>query len=255
MGFISTTLTATEILSSQNTSIESTQTIDDQKGVVIDSIGKFSADIKQRDDQILAIVDQIKEKQNQIVTISQSAAGLGCSLAADVSSLYSNHNVLAGFSTEIVGYSSITIGIGTIKLDELQAYTYPNLENVDVSTDNPIANPSEVNLSSSTSGSGSDSNIEKNIGSSISPVYTIDSSNHPVGQETACNNYRAQINTLLSEIETLRATNGLSTLESEATTLKEYRKSLQLQAWSLGKASQKIAARKSANDSIVGILS
>ena len=152
-GYISTSLTAKEILELQNTSISSgsgQKTVLEQQGVVIDSINKFFPDIKERDDQIIVIVDQIKIKQNQLVTISQSAAGLGCSLAQSVASLYSNHDVLAGVSTEIVGYTSITVGIGTIKLDELQAYTYPKLENLDVTTDNPIENAAEVNLSSST---------------------------------------------------------------------------------------------------------
>ena len=96
-GYISTSLTAKEILELQNTSISSgtgQRTVIEQQGVVIDSINKFLLDIKERDDQILAIVDQIKTKQNQLVTISQSAAGLGCSLAQSVASLYSNHDVL-----------------------------------------------------------------------------------------------------------------------------------------------------------------
>jgi len=256
-GYISTSLTAKEILELQNTSISSgsgQKTVLEQQGVVIDSINKFFPDIKERDDQIIVIVDQIKIKQNQLVTISQSAAGLGCSLAQSVASLYSNHDVLAGVSTEIVGYTSITVGIGTIKLDELQAYTYPKLENLDVTTDNPIENAAEVNLSSSTSGTGSDSDFVQNVGSSISPVYAINSAIHPPGQDTACNNYRTQINTLLSEIETLRATAGIPTWESEATTLKAHRKGLQLEAWSLGKAQNTMSSKSASNSSITDLL-
>lgn len=255
--FISTSLTAKDILELQNTSISpgtGQKTVLEQQGVVIDSINKFLPDIKERDDQILAIVDQIKTKQNQLVTISQSAAGLGCSLAASVASLYSNHDVIAGVSTEIVGYTSITVGIGTIKLDELQAYTYPKLENLDVSTNNPIENASEVNLTSSTSGTGSDSDFVKNVGNSISPVYTINSTNHPPGQDTACNTYRSQINTLLSEIESLRATAGIPTWESEATTLKSHRKGLQLEAWSLGKAQNTMSSKSASNSDITDLL-
>jgi hypothetical protein len=255
MGFISTSLTAAEILSSQNTSIASTQTVNEQQGVVLDTIDKFFADIVERDDQILEIVDQIKAKQNQILSICASAVGIGCSLLEDVSTLYADHSIISGVSTEIAGYIGTTVGVGTIKLDELQAYTYPNLETINVSSNNPIANPSEVNLSSSTSGTGADSNFETNVGSSLSPIYGIDSTNHPVGQDTACNNYRTQIDTILGEIEVLRASSSISTLESEATTLKEYRKGLQLEAWSLGKASAKLVSKKSTNDSIVGILS
>lgn len=251
-GYISTSLTAKEILQLQNTSISSgtgQRTVIEQQGVVIDSINKFLPDIKERDDQILAIVDQIKTKQNQLVTISQSAAGLGCSLAASVAFLYADQNVIAGISTQIVGYTSIPVGIGTIKLDELQAYTYPRLENLDVSTDNPIGNASEVNLSSSTSGTGSDSDFVKNIGSSISPVYSIKPS-----FDTDCENYRTQIVTLLSEIETLRATAGIPTWESEATTLKTHRKGLQLEAWSLGKAQNTMSSKSASNSDITDIL-
>ena len=256
-GYISTSLTAAEILQLQNSSITPTtgqRTVLEQQGVVIDSINKFLPDIKQRDDQILEIVDQIKVKQNQLVTISQNAAGLGCSLAASVAALYANQDVIAGVSTQIVGYTSITVGIGTIKLDELQAYTYPKLENLDVTTDNPVENAAEVNLSSSTSGTGSDSDFVENVGTSISPVYAINSSNHPPGQETACNNYRVQINTLLSEIESLRATAGIPTWESEATILKRHRKGLQLEAWSLGKAQDTMATRSSDNEGIIDLL-
>jgi len=251
-GYISTSLTAKEILQLQNTSISSgtgQRTVIEQQGVVIDSINKFLPDIKERDDQILAIVDQIKTKQNQLVTISQSAAGLGCSLAASVASLYADQNVIAGINTQIVGYTSISVGIGTIKLDELQAYTYPRLENLDVATDNPIGNASEVNLSSSTSGTGSDSDFVKNIGSSISPVYSINPS-----FDTDCENYRTQIVTLLSEIETLRATAGIPTWESEATTLKTHRKGLQLEAWSLGKAQNTMSSKSASNSDITDIL-
>ena len=255
--FISKSLTVTEILNLQNTSISAEtgqKLVLAEQDVVIDSIDEFLPDIKERDDQILAIVDQIKEKQNQLVTISQSAAGLGCSLAQSVASLYSNHDVIAGFSTEIVGYTSITVGIGTIKLDELQAFTYPNLENLDVTTDNPLANSSEVNLSSSTSGTGSDSEFEQNVGSSISPVYAINSTLHPPGQATACNNYRTQIDTLLSEIETLRATAEIATLESEATTLKDKRKGFQLEAWSLGKAKNTMSSTVESNNGVTNLL-
>jgi len=255
--FISTSLSATDILQLQNTSISAEtgqRTVLEQQGVVVDSINKFLPNIKERDDQILVIVDQIKEKQNQLVTISQSAANLGCSLAQSVASLYSNHDVIAGVSTVIVGYSSITVGIGTIKLDELQAFTYPNLENLDATTNNPIENAAEVNLSSSTSGTGSDSEFEQNVGNSISPVYAINSTLHPLGQETACNNYRTQIDTLLSEIETLRATAEIPTLESEATTLKNNRKSLQLEAWSLGKAQNTMSSKEASNNEIIDLL-
>jgi hypothetical protein len=144
------------------------------------------------DSDILNYNNQINQKKAQIISLVNTAIGFGCS---DVSGNAANIN-------------GVACGIGsTIRQDEATMKIYSNLTNY--SSSNPFKPIVTENLSSSNIGKGFENNVSNNTGAIVGTNYRfingLKVTLFPPGtSDSTCISYRDEINTLASEIATLR---------------------------------------------------
>lgn len=145
------------------------------------------------DDEMRTYNEQINQKKSQIISIVNTAIGFGCS-----------H--VAGDAANING---VACGIGsTIRQDVAVTKIYSNMNNY--SANSPFSPVSPESLSPSNSGKGFENSVSNNTGAIVGSNYRfingLKVTFFPPGtsSDATCISYRDQINTLASEIVTLR---------------------------------------------------
>lgn len=95
------------------------------------------------------------------------------------------------------------VGYGVIKFDKLEAYTYPKIENLDVSVSNPVEGEGYVTLNSGNSGSGRNTLYTVSGGTTTGYVFSI-SATSPCPASTIQNqvtNLIADYNETITNVE------------------------------------------------------
>ena len=174
-------------------------------------------------------VTQINEKKNQIITLINAAAGIGCS---------------SGITTS-PGYIGITSFVTTDSA-KIKKYQFDNY-----STNNPFVS-STVSLSSSNLGDGYQTTFAINGGSDVGSYKTVyyDAAYQVITDgETICSGYASSITTLISEIQTLQSQIDQN-LISDTNTLKSKKTDSELFVWGQKRQETKLQQQKTENDNI-----
>lgn len=257
-GFANTSLSIVGILTYQNESMGDAVIgpLPEVIGISHDTLQKWLEPCEFIDNQILTILDNINSKKQEIVDICQLSISGGCGFSSTttlVTSVYAsvpNGTVATGIGT-ISGTSvglgtSAIVAYGTVYEDTLLSLAYPNLENGDYNTDNPIENGSDVEVNSGNAGIGKENTFSQNSGTQLGYVFGI---TNTIG---ICAGYATSINNLIQDIASLRS--GISTYISSSNLIKGYKHSQQLDYWSLNKISDNLESTINANNSILSIL-
>jgi hypothetical protein len=196
------------------------------------------------DTEILSRVTSINTKKQQIIDLCQEAYDANCGLGVTVP-LPSLDSTLGSASWSIVvdNRPGRCTGIGgticpfiartPIYPDLLRAWRLPDLENQSY-TGNPD-DPDDIKNDPLNSGGYVTISSGSNLGIGKTTVnFPNNSSQSSLGwyydvSSSGCSGRRAQINTLISEISTIRT--GLSTLTSGVNAIKEQKHSSQLGIW------------------------
>lgn len=178
-------------------------------------------------------VTQINEKKNQIITLINAAAGIGCSSGITTSPAY-------------IGITSFV----TTDSAKIKKYQFDNYSAV-----NPFVS-STHNLSSSNLGDGYETIFAINGGSDVGSyktVYYNDAHWTSMGGSgdgvTICSGYASSITTLISEIQTLQSQVDRN-LISDANTLKDKKSDSELFVWGQKRRETKLKEQKTENDNI-----
>jgi len=261
MAFANTSISVIGILTSSNSvlGIGTTGVLPEAIGISSDILQKWVVPSAFIDNVVVNILTSINLKKQQIVTIASQAAagnptacGIG-TLAAGVTAVYAsvtNGTVATGIGItagDNVGLASTAVvGYGTVYADTLVAYRFPNLENGNYSTDNPIESPGNVTVTSSNAGIGKTTIFTENNGSSLGNVFQI------TGGGGSCTGWASSITSLINEIATLRA--GISTYVNAVNVVKDYKHAQQLDYWSLNKVVSISNATIASNTSALSVL-
>jgi hypothetical protein len=256
MAFANTSLSVIGILTTSNLAlgIGTTGVLPEVIGISSDTLQKWKVPAAYIDNVLVGFLTSINLKKQQIVSIATSAAAV-CGIsttAAGVDAVYNSvsNGVIAIGATNIgtnVGLATTAIvGFGTVFADTLVAYQYPNLENGNYTTDNPIESPSNVSVTSSNAGIGKITTFTQNNGTSLGNVFAI------TGGGGSCTGWASSITSLINEIATLRA--GIATYVTAVNSVKNYKHAQQLDYWSLNKVVNLTNAQIDANKIILDIL-
>jgi len=256
MAFANTSLSVIGILTTSNLAlgIGTTGVLPEVIGISSDTLQKWKAPATYIDNIIVGFLTSINLKKQQIVSIAASA-GAACGIsttAAGVDAVYNSvsNGVIAIGATNIgtnVGLATTAIvGFGTVFADTLVAYQYPNLENGNYTTDNPIESPSNVSVISSNAGIGKTTTFTQNNGTSLGNVFAI------TGGGGSCTGWASSITSLINEIATLRS--GIATYATAVNSVKNYKHAQQLDYWSLNKVVNLTNAQIDANKIILDVL-
>ena len=256
MAFANTSLSVIGILTTSNLAlgIGTTGVLPEVIGISSDTLQKWKAPATYIDNIIVGFLTSINLKKQQIVSIAASA-GAACGIsttAAGVDAVYNSvsNGVIAIGATNIgtnVGLATTAIvGFGTVFADTLVAYQYPNLENGNYTTDNPIESPSNVSVTSSNAGIGKTTTFTQNNGTSLGNVFAI------TGGGGSCTGWASSITSLINEIATLRS--GIATYATAVNSVKNYKHAQQLDYWSLNKVVNLTNAQIDANKIILDVL-
>ena len=256
MAFANTSLSVIGILTTSNQAlgIGTTSVLPEVIGISSDTLQKWKEPATYIDNIIVGFLTSINLKKQQIVSIAASAAA-ACGIsttAAGVDAVYNSvsNGVIAIGATNIgtnVGLATTAIvGFGTVFADTLVAYQYPNLENGNYTTDNPIESPSNVSVTSSNAGIGKTTTFTQNNGTSLGNVFAI------TGGGGSCTGWASSITSLINEIATLRS--GIATYATAVNSVKNYKHAQQLDYWSLNKVVNLTNAQIDANKIILDVL-
>lgn len=256
MAFANTSLSVIGILTTSNLAlgIGTTGVLPEVIGISSDTLQKWKEPATYIDNIIVGFLTSINLKKQQIVSIAASAAA-ACGIsttAAGVDAVYNSvsNGVIAVGATNIgtnVGLATTAIvGFGTVFADTLVAYQYPNLENGNYVTDNPIESPSNVSITSSNAGIGKTTTFTQNNGTSLGNVFAI------TGGGGSCTGWASSITSLIDEIATLRA--GIATYVTAVNAVKNYKHAQQLDYWSLNKVVNLTNAQIDTNKIILDVL-
>lgn len=260
MAFANTSLSVIGILTTSNLAlgIGTTGVLPEVIGISSDILQKWKEPAAYIDNVLVGFLTSINLKKQQIITIAASAAAgdpTACGIsttAAGVDAVYNSvsNGVIAVGATDIgtnVGLATTAIvGFGTVFADTLVAYQYPNLENGNYATDNPIDSPSNVSITSSNTGIGKITTFTQNNGTSLGNVFAI------TGGGGSCTGWASSITSLINEIATLRA--GIATYVTAVNSVKNYKHAQQLDYWSLNKVVNLTNAQIDANKIILDVL-
>lgn len=242
MAFANTSISVIGILTSSNSvlGIGTTGVLPEAIGISSDILQKWVAPSAFIDNVLIDKLTSINLKKQQIISIASSASSgnpTACGLSsttAGVTAVYAsvtNGTVATGIGTttgDSVGLTTtVLVGYGTVYADTLVAYRFPNLENGNYTTDNPIESPGNVTITSSNAGIGKMTIFTQNDGTKLGNVFAI------TGSGATCTGWASSITSLINEIATLRA--GVATYISAVNTVKDYKHAQQLDYWSLNK--------------------
>lgn len=189
------------------------------------------------DDIIIETLDTANSIKSNIVSIGGNVGlGSNCYLSSTnfVTTTYGSMVVSTGVTYgHTLGISTLgptgigttqNVGYGIIKYDKLEAYTYPKIESLDVSTSNPVEGEGYVILNSANSGSGKDTLYTVSGGSTTGIVFSI-SSNSPCTGASIQN----QITPLISQYDSTIL--GISSDTAAANVVKRNKTEYQFHIW------------------------
>ena len=205
-----------------------------------EAVDSLTGTVKILDQKVFDTITEINSLKSQIVTLVNSAKSGGCQITWPI---------LVTSSTPIT-ISGVTVGFGkTIFNDTGEITYYPNLD--DYSSDTPFYPEQQISLTSSNLGKGSKTKYTLNdVSSGIGSYGSITGLTTLGLPSPTCSSYSTQINTLVSQINTLR--NNLSTdLTNSANAIKEEKTQKELILWSYFNDESKIdSSRTSAAQAI-----
>lgn len=261
MSFANTSLTAVGILTYKNETIgiATAGPLPIVTGIASDTLQKWVAPSSYIDNVLVGILTSINLKKQQIVDISTLASAgdpTTCSIStttSGVTSVYAsvtNGTVAIGIaatSGNLVGLASTAVfGYGVVYQDTLVAFRYPNLENGNYSTDNPLDSGADVSVTSSNAGIGKVNTFTQNNGTQLGNVFAI------TGGGGSCTGWASSITSLINEIATLRA--GITTYLNSVNTVKGYKHASQLEYWSYNKVINSSNSDVSSNNTALSVL-
>jgi hypothetical protein len=205
-----------------------------------EAVDSLTGTVKILDQKVFDTITEINSLKSQIVTLVNTAKSGGCQITWPI---------LVTSSTPIT-ISGVTVGFGrTVYSDTGEITYYPNLD--DYSSDTPFYPEEQISLISSNLGKGSKTKYTLNdVSSGIGTYGTITGLTTLGLPSPTCSSYSTQINTLVSQINTLR--NNLSTdLTNSANAIKEEKTQKELILWSYFNDESKIdSSRTSAAQAI-----
>jgi len=261
MGFASTTLTVSEILTNSNTvgGAAIVGPLVESIGIASETVSKWKIPCTSVDNAALTLFNKVKQRQLDIATVGgNTGLGSDCYIknialgAFAMTTLYGD--LVSGVATAygstfgINNGSATTVTYGTIKYDALEAYRYPKLETLDASGDNPLEGEGYVTITSSNAGIGKSTAYTRGGGSSAGIVFAF--------AAPGCAEYTGIANSL-SSLKTQYNSEyvGLASHANNANLLKGYKHSAQLEWWSLNKSSSSLSVGITSNNSASSIIS
>ncbi len=162
-------------------------------------------------------------------------------------SLVESVGIASGASLGIVGLGSVQIAYGVIKSDSLEAYVYPKVANLDVSTDNPFAGEGYVAINAGNSGIGKETRYVVNGGSAIGNVFAV---------STASTCGGSTIPSSISPLITQYGGNssGITSFTTLATKVKKYKTEYEFHVWSYNRKIQENTDDSTDQTTVAGIL-
>lgn len=139
--------------------------------------------------------------------------------------LVASVGIASAASLGIVGLGSIPIAYGVIKGDALEAYTYPKVDSLDVSVDNPFIGEGYVTVTSGNSGIGKNTRYTINGGSTVGNVFSISIGSTCGGATIASN-----VTPLISQYS--NSSSGISSYNTLASKVKKYKTEYEFHVWS-----------------------
>jgi uncharacterized protein YoxC len=169
--------------------------LDQKRADILDlenKIASFKESAAILDRKVLDLNNQINYKKSQIVSLVSSAVGLGCSVG-----------VLSTNSDSLI-VNSVQIGFGrTVYEDQAKNKVYSGL--TDYTARNPFTSDSRITLALSNVGDGYGSITSNNDGSNVGTYRTVFTIGHPGGITATCVGYANSIDSIASELTSLRA--------------------------------------------------
>lgn len=264
MGFISTTLTLSETLTNLTTVSTSARTgpVPDAIGIASTAVVKWKAPSQVIDQLALNVFNKIKRRQLDIATLG-SNVGLSSQCYSDSTSVLTTlyGSLVSGASTALgqsLGISGVgtqtVVAYGVIYYDTLDVYRYPNLETLNVSTENPLDGGGYVSLGTTTLGIGNNTRYAVGVGTAAATVFAYASSKS--GIAATCADYTgiaASISSVKAQYDAEAA--GIATYVTDVNVIKGFKHSAQLEWWSLNKADNNLQVGITSNNSVAAILS
>jgi hypothetical protein len=140
-------------------------------------------------------------------------------------SLVESVGIASGSAVGIVGLGSDPVAYGVIKSDVLEAFTYPKVDSLDVSVENPFEGEGYVTVTSGNSGIGKDTRYVINGGSTLGNVYAVSVAG-------ACGGSTIASNVLPLKIQYTNSSAGISSYNTLATKVKKYKTEYEFHVWS-----------------------
>ena len=157
-----------------------------------DQISTYSELSAKVDSSVLSTISQITERKTQIVSIINTAVGAGCSCVPTLTAATIN-GVAIGIRSDVYN-------------DTAKIKRFNRLENLQSA---PFSNTNQENLNAGNVGRGYETNYVINDENDfVQRILEIRPTGHPVfpvDLTTTCTNYYNQVQTLASEIGTLRS--------------------------------------------------
>ena len=262
MGFASTTLTVSEILTNSNTvnGAAIVGPLVESIGIASETVSKWKIPCTSVDNAALTLFNKVKQRQLDIATVGGNTGLTSACYSEDTAILTTLYgDLVSGVATAygstfgINNGSATTVAYGVIKYDTLEAYCYPKLETLDASGDNPLEGEGYVTITSSNTGIGKFTTYTRGAGSSAGTVFAFASSKTGVGN---CASYTGIANSI-SSLKTQYNSEyvGLASHANNANLLKGYKHSAQLEWWSLNKSSSSLSVGITSNNSASSIIS
>ena len=201
-------------------------------------VDKYKVPSKYIDDVAIGLVNNANSIKASIVSTGGNTGLSSACYSSDTSyitSIYGSYvtsiGTTTGIAAGIIGLGTYLVAYGIIKNDSLKAYTYPKIETIDASTENPFIGEGYVNITSQNSGTGKDTIFTVNAGSEIGYVFSLTDSQ-------GCNrsSIESSVSSLLSQYETAKV--GIATYTTLATSIKREKTEYQFQVWSYSRKIQ-----------------
>lgn len=162
-------------------------------------------------------------------------------------SLVESVGIASGSALGIVGLGSVPVAYGVIKNDVLEAYTYPKVDSLDVSTDNPFVGEGYVTVTSGNSGIGKNTRVVQHGGSTIGNVFAVS-----VGGTCTGSTIASSISPLVTQYN--NAFSGISSYNNLATSVKKYKTEYEFHSWSYSRKIQENTDDSNDQTVVAGIL-
>lgn len=162
-------------------------------------------------------------------------------------SLVESVGIASGSALGIVGLGTQLVAYGVVKSDVLEAYTYPKVDTLDVSVDNPFVGEGYVTVTSGNSGIGKNTRVVQNGGSTVGNVFAVSTGATCTGSTIA-----SSVTTLKTQYT--NAFSGISSYNSLATSVKKYKTEYEFHVWSYSRKIQENTDDASDQNVVAGIL-